>query len=232
MQNIIVNFNKLQKLINYQFKDEKLLELALTHPSSAKIVNNQVLEFLGDSVLNFIITSIITDKFGLAGDEGVLSKIKAYLVSKEFLVKIANQINLSDFLLISYGESITGGQKKDNALENAVEALIGAIYSDSGIEESRQFILHFWGEYIEIKNLDLEKVSSSFDPKSKLQEIIYKKYKKYPIYNLINVEINKFDHVFEVEAYIEDLNLRQKAKGKNKKEAEKACAKIILELLS
>ncbi|MFO1129815.1 MAG: ribonuclease III [Rickettsiales bacterium] len=230
MQNNILNIAKLQKLIQYEFKDESLLQLAMTHPSLGR-VNYEVLEFLGDSVLNFIITTEIIKKFSLNSHEGILSKIKSYLISKEFLVQIANELNLFEFLQISYGESITNGQKKDNALENATEALIGAIYLDSSIEKAREFVLHFWGKYIDIKNLDLEIAGKSFDPKSKLQELIYKQYKKYPIYTLVNVQINKFEHIFEVELYIEDMNLKIKAIGKNKKDAEKHAAKEGLEYL-
>ena len=221
------NINAFEKIINYSFKKKEILVSALLHPSflkEKKINKNSIvyeferLEFLGDRVLGLAIASLIFKKFKKL-DEGGLSKKLSYLVQKNFLYKISNNLNLEKILKYSF-------KKKNNKLNisifaDAVEALIGSIYLDGGYKASLKFIDKYWGPYLNIKT------SSFQDPKTKLQEISQQKFKKLPEYKLSEKKGPSHSPTFTVT--LKALNLNQiKAKGSSIREAEKNAAIIAL----
>lgn len=215
--------------IDYNFSDEKLLEEALTHPSLSKEdrakPNYQRLEFLGDKVLSLVIGDFLIRRYR-SESEGDLSKRQAALVSGETLSAIAVEIGVDEVIKISKGEKNLGGATNKRNLENALEALIGAIYSDSGYDAAKNFIMKFWRDYLE-KNLTPPK-----DPVSQLQELVQLRTKQLPEY--FTQKSGGFDHSpnFSSTIKIVGLNLEFSAEGKSKKEAQKEVAKIALEFLT
>jgi ribonuclease-3 len=219
----------LLKKINYQFKNQHLLQQALTHPSlinskENKVLSYERLEFLGDKVLSLIIGEYLIKKFPNES-EGLLSKRHANLVSGNTLSLIAHQIELPIFLKISRGEKKIGGNLNNNNLENALEALIGAIYLDSDYLITQKIILNLWQSYFD------ENIVIKIDPITELQEIIQGKTKKTPIY--ITEKKGGQDHqpIFSSKLIIEGLDNQFYAEGNSKKIAQKNVAKIALDFL-
>ena len=216
---ILKNF---QNNIFYQFKDISLLEEAITHPSFStknNTNNYQRLEFLGDTVLGLVIAEILIKKYP-QDNEGNLSKKKAYLVSGEALSKIATQINIGDIIKLSEGEKSMGGKENKRILENVCEALIGAIYLDSDLQNCQKFINHNWQEII--NNIqDLPQ-----DPVSLLQELTQAKLKKLPIYETIQTGGNSHQPLFTSTVIID--NKKHQATGSSKKEAQKNVATLAI----
>ena len=223
------NFKKFCTHILHDFNNENLLEEALTHPSlskeNKKKPNYPRLEFLGDKVLSLVIGECLMKKYPHEM-EGVLSKRQACLVSGEALAEIALKIGLDEVLQVSRGEKNLGGTTNKRNLENALEALVGAIYLDSNYEGARKFILNFWSDFLE-KNVTPPK-----DPVSELQELVQLKSKQLPQY--LTVKSGGSDHspLFISTVKIEHENLEFSAEGKSKKEAQKEVSKIALEHLS
>lgn len=214
----------LQK-INYNFNNDKLLEEAITHPSfnnNKKVkFNYQRLEFLGDKVLSLIIADFLISNFPNES-EGDLSKRHAYLVSGEVLSEIASNIEIEKILKVSKGESNLGGKSNKNNLENALEAIVGAIYLDSNYEEARIFVLNHWAEFLQ-KN-----AKPPQDPVSKLQEIVQEKSKQLPIYQIERHGGNEHEPIFQATVSISYLDSSFEAIGKSKKEAQKNAAILAL----
>lgn len=220
-----MNFNNFLQRISYQFQDIKLLDEALTHPSLSKEnkdkPNYQRLEFLGDKVLSLVISEFLIKKYPSEA-EGDLSKRHAALVSGEFLSQLALEIGVEEVLQLSLGEKKLGGKTNKRNLENALEALIGAIYFDSDYENTRNFILRFWHEYLE------KDITPPKDPVSELQELVQLETKQLPEY--IIVKSGGLDHApnFIARVKIPLKNLEFEASGKSKKEAQREVAKIAL----
>ncbi|MGB2009759.1 MAG: ribonuclease III, partial [Cycloclasticus pugetii] len=172
--------SRLQKKINTIFDDHALLEQALTHRSISKN-NNERLEFLGDAILGFIIADAIYEKFP-AADEGVMSRLRAHLVNGESLANIAKMLQLSDELVLGPGEMKSGGKHRASILSDAVEALIGAMYKDKGLNETRSWVLTVFKTQLDSLSLD----TASKDPKTQLQEYLQARGIAVPRYNVIS----------------------------------------------
>ncbi len=221
----------LQNNINYTFYSLELLELALMHPSlKAKAQYTQSyerLEFLGDSLLNFIISEKLFTDFSNYS-EGKLSKLRMSLVCRDTLAKVASDIELSKFLLLDAGEEMMGGRSNPKNLENAMEALIAAIYLDSkekeGIVKISAIILQLWSKYLK-KDIEIEA-----DPKTALQEFAHKHLSTTPNYKLQETYGPAHDLNFKVILELKGQKPSQ-ALGKNKKSAEKAAAIDMLKKL-
>jgi ribonuclease III len=214
------------KKIHYQFHNQALLDEALTHPSFAKKSNQnnyQRLEFLGDAVLGLTIAEILINKYPQA-NEGELSKRQAYLVSGEALSQVAQKIGIGEVIKFSEGEKTIGGKTNKRNLENACEALIGAIYLDSGLADCQKFILQNWQETID-QNQEPPK-----DPVSFLQEIVQSKSKKLPVYTIEKISGDSHQPLFQ--AIVEFDNKKYQAEGFSKKEAQKNVAVLAVEDLS
>jgi ribonuclease III len=226
------SINSLEELLEYRFKDQNLLLQALTHRSfvneheGGDLRNNESLEFLGDAVLGFIISSRIFQHYPDL-TEGELSKIKAYLVSAANLVQLAEQIRLGDFVRLSRGEEKTGGRTKRAIAVDAYEAIIGAIYLDGGVQAASDFV----GRQIDgfLESLDLKQLTYG-DFKSALQEFLHNVGRPEPLYRVVD-EIGP-DHrkTFVVQVIIHDEVIAESS-GRTKKEAQQSAARLALERL-
>ena len=212
---------ELEKVLNYTFKNKDILKEALTHRSynpHPHGVNNERLEFLGDSVLGMVVAgqlyNLLSEK-----EEGVLSKIKANLVSRKNLYFWAKKLSLGKYLLLGQGEISSGGRERASILSNAVEALLGAIYLDGGFEEVSKVILTwFKTQKIEV---DLQ------DYKSVLQEYMQKLGKMVPDYEIVETIGPEHDKIFTAVVYEQGVELGR-GKGHNKKAAHQDAAKNAL----
>lgn len=195
---------ELQRRIAYQFQAPALLERALTHRSFANeflnenVQSNEALEFLGDSVLGFTVSSWIFESFPLL-DEGKLSKIKAYLVSARTLARRAEALGLGQFLRLNRGEEKTGGRAKKALMVDAYEAIIAAIYLDGGLESAVTFIKREL--YHDLKNLNIEDLSAT-DYKSALQEYLQAVSLPAPEYIVIETSGPEHERIFRIELRI------------------------------
>ncbi len=220
-------YEELENIINYKFKNKKLLLEALTHPSLSfdkkkKRFNYERLEFLGDSILSFVIIEYLFKKHP-DETEGELSKRKAFLVGKNTLYEIAKKLSLGKFMILSFGEENCGGRENINNLENLVESLIGAIYLDSNFENVKNFILNFW------TRLDEEKIKPPEDPKTELQNWSQKYFKKLPKYTVVDIGDSK-SPCFLVKLEICNYNPIEDT-GHSIKEVEEKLAKKMLKII-
>ena len=226
MVDFIQQITGLENALNYKFKNLTLLKEALSHPSlkqhDSTIANYERLELLGDSILGFLVTEMIFNNF-LFYEEGSIAKIKAYVVSRETIVKVAETLRLSDYILMTAGEEKSGGKSNQNNIENVMEALLAAIYLDSDIHQVRKIVQDLWFEYIE--NIDF----NSIDPKSSLQEWVHQKNYGTPSYKVINKEGPVHSPVFTVQVIVGQH--KQTATGKSIKEAEKEAARRLMNKL-
>ena len=218
-------FKALEDALNYSFKNENLITEALTHKSYKKPYNNERLEFLGDAVLDLIVGEYLFKKFKNE-DEGILSKIRASLVNEKGFTKLAQNINLGDSIFISLAEENNGGRSKPSLLSNAFEAVIGAIYLESGLVITSKIVV----ELIEksYDNIDLNSLSKDF--KTALQELTQADYGETPNYKMIRAFGP--DHKKEFEIAVELQNkIISTAIGRSKKEAQQKAANIALKKL-
>ncbi len=219
------HFKALEKALNYKFKRDDLITEALTHKSYKKAYNNERLEFLGDAVLDLIVGEYLFKKFPNE-DEGVLSKIRASLVNEKGFTKLANNINLGDSLLISGAEENNNGRTKPSLLSNAFEAVIGAIYLESGLEVTANIAIKLIEEAYE--SIDLNSLSKDF--KTALQELTQADFGETPNYKLVRAFGP--DHKKEFEIAVELQNrIIASAQGRSKKEAQQKAAQIALQRL-
>lgn len=217
----------LQQRIAYAFKDESLLQTALTHSSYANekgraVKFNERLEFLGDAVLSIIVSDYLFHKFRLP--EGELTKLRASLVCEKTLALFASSILLGEALLLGRGEEMGGGRSRPSVCSDAFEALIAAIYLDGGMQAAKDFVLPFV-----VDTLD-EHASPFEDYKTLLQEIIQQNPEEKLRYVLAGEEGPDHDKRFVVEVHL-NSNVIGKGEGRSKKEAEQQAAKKALELM-
>jgi ribonuclease-3 len=212
----------LEAVIGYRFRDPSLLKQALSHKSFASEsgtgVYNERLEFLGDSVLAAVVAHQLFAEYP-DEPEGTLSKKKSLLVSRPSLAAWAEEIGLGAHLLLGVGEETTGGRTRQSLLANALEALLGAMYLDGGYDAAAGFIRSWCSR----KHRDLLET----DHKSRLQELLQKKHKTPPTYELTSADGPDHDKTFSVLVRIGQRELGRGA-GKNKKEAEQAAARDAL----
>jgi ribonuclease-3 len=223
--------DKLEKSIFYKFKKEDFLKEALTHRSylnenpSWRFSHNERLEFLGDAVLELIVTEILFAKYPNY-DEGRLTSFRAALVNYQMLAEISKNMNLEDFLLLSKGESKDTGRARDVILANAIEALIGAIYLDGGYEKVKSFVEKF--VMIELEEVVTKELYR--DAKSLLQEKTQASLKITPIYKVLSEEGPDHKKTFNVGVYLEN-KLIAMGQGPSKQDAEVEAAKKALQEL-
>ena len=218
----------LQKSLKYEFNDLKLLNTALTHKSYANeidppIKNNERFEFLGDSVLDLIVSDYMVRKYDNLA-EGSLSKIRAAVVNEGCLAKLAQDINLGQYLLLGKGEHISGGRQKISILADAYEALVGAVFYDSNLQSVSEVFLSKLSTEI-----DIYKNTLSFrDYKSDLQEYTQGMFSCIPTYQVVGEMGPDHDKRFNIEIIVCN-KIEGVGFGKSKKEAEQKAAKIALE---
>ena len=208
-----------QETIKYEFRNKSHLLEAITHrtyanESKKKMKYNQRLEFLGDSVLSLIMSDYLFRKYNTS-KEGLLSKVKSSLVSQKSLSDISKELKLGNFLLLGHGEEASGGRYRDNMLEDLFEAIVGAIYLDSGITNATRFVMMAYRN--RLNNLDIDNFDKDY--KTIFQELIQKKHKTSPIYKSYEFHDENNHEMFKAELYVNDKNFATGI-GKSKKEAE------------
>ncbi|MEM7561823.1 MAG: ribonuclease III [Pseudomonadota bacterium] len=221
-----MNPEKFQSLTGYLFKKQALLEQALTHRSFSRQRNNERLEFLGDSILNLIISNHIYHRFGNS-DEGDLSRLRASLVKADTLAEVARNIGLGEFIHLGGGEMKSGGHRRSSILSDALEAVIAAVYLDSDYAQTEKMLLHIFQS-------QLEAVSSGRilkDPKTRLQEYLQAKQIDLPDYQVEKTTGKSHDQVFTVRCDIPNLDLTFKGSGSSRKKAEQQAAQKALKKL-
>ncbi len=215
-------FSDLEKVLNYTFRDKNILREALTHKSYAAEFrhnkDNERLEFLGDSVLGLVVAAYLY-KLLDAKEEGVLSKIKANLVSRRNLYFWGQNLKLGEYMFLGQGEIASGGRQRQSILSNAMEAVVGAVYLDGGFDAAKDLIL---------KWLETQKIEADGgDYKSVLQEYLQKRGKGAPEYDVVSTVGPEHDKTFTVRVTLLGRELGR-GKGHNKKAAQQAAAKEAL----
>lgn len=221
----------LQTALGYTFKNQKLLNKALTHKSYANeidvpVKHNERFEFLGDSVLDLIISEYMVREFGDLA-EGTLSKIRAAVVNEGGLAELARKLDLGSYLLLGKGENLSGGRKKPSILANSYEALVGALFFDSDLGTVSRVLMPTL-----ISEIDKCKHSWNFrDYKSDLQEYTQSKLTCIPVYEVVGETGPDHDKRFEIKVTVRD-EVRGTGSGRSKKEAEQNAAQIALGIFS
>ena len=229
-------FEPLERILGYRFRDRGLLEHALTHRSrvhedaSGGVIDNESLEFLGDSILGFVIADMLFREFP-QHNEGQKSKLKASIVSATSLGRLGERIGLGDYLILGRGEEKTGGRQKLALVADGYEALIAAIYLDGGIDPVRAFIeRQFDGLIDEARRMGAHATFTE-DYKSALQEWLQSHDRGLPVYRLAAEVGPAHRRRFEVEVLVNGQPVAR-AEGKSKKEAAQAAAKEALTILN
>jgi ribonuclease-3 len=214
--------DKLCKKLGYQFDNPTLLEIALSHRSIGKN-NNERLEFLGDSVIGYVMAEELYQRFN-EDNEGNLSRYRSLLVKGDTLASIARQMELGQYLRLGGGELKSGGFRRASILADAMEAIIGAITLDSNIDQARQCILLWYKKRLDnIQTLDLK------DPKTRLQEQLQAKKFDLPHYKVISINGKEHAQIFQVDCCVQELNLTISAEGSSRRAAEQKSAELMLE---
>lgn len=210
-----------EEIINYKFRNKNLITLALTHSSFANehhqgnLANNERLEFLGDAVLELVSSEFLFSHYNKL-HEGDLTKLRASLVCEPTLAACAREMGLGEYLLLGKGEAMTGGRERDSILSDAMEAVIGAIYLDSGFANAKEHILRFVLSDIEHRQL-------FFDSKTILQEMIQGKTTEAIRYQMVKEEGPDHNKKFTAAVYLGEKELAQ-GSGRTKKASEQAAA--------
>jgi len=211
--------------IPYRFDNPALLDLALTHRSAGK-VNNERLEFLGDSILSAVISARLFDLMD-DNDEGGLSRLRARVVRGETLAKTAAGLNLGNFIHLGEGEMKSGGFNRNSILADALEAVLGAIYLDGGYESCAAAILHIFDAEI----ASLPDASELKDPKTRLQEWLQGHGYSLPEYSLLSEEGPPHKKRFQVQATETSTGISATGNGSSRQKAEQDAAAIALEFI-
>lgn len=217
--------NRLQRRIGYTFTDTTLLSLALTH-RSASGNHNERLEFLGDSILSFVVADDLYHRFPNV-DEGDMSRMRATLVRGNTLAELGREFELGDVLQLGPGELKSGGFRRDSILADAVEAIIGAIYLDSSLETVRGIVLSWYKQRLET----IQPGANQKDPKTRLQEFLQGRRKPLPAYNVTKVQGEAHNQQFTVECEVTGLDRPVVGKGSSRRKAEQAAAELALQKL-
>jgi ribonuclease-3 len=218
--------SSLEEVIGYKFSDKELLSEALTHKSHATESGspryNERLEFLGDSVLGLVVSYYLFLK-NPSEDEGFLSKTKSAIVSRANLARWAEALGLGHHINLGAGEHLSGGSRRHSILANAVEAVLGAVYLDGGLGHVEKLVIP-WLESQAPEKLDV-------DHKSGLQELIQKRHKRPPDYEIVSESGPEHEKLFTVRVHLGKKTLGV-GSGKNKKEAQQAAAKNAMDYLA
>ena len=202
-----------------------MLEQALRHRSAGK-PHNERLEFLGDSILGFVISTMLYDLYPKA-NEGDLTHIRSVLVRESTLASIARENNLGDLLLLGPGEMKTGGHRRDSILADTVEAIIAAVYLDAGLKPCQDLVNNWFGDRLQ----NVNGKSASKDPKTRLQEWLQSKQHALPEYQLVQAQGSDHEREFEVQCLLQQLNIQTIGNGSSVKTAEADAAfKALIQL--
>ncbi|MDY7116625.1 ribonuclease III [Halomonas sp. SSL-5] len=217
--------NAFSRRLGHDFGDDSLLELAMTHRSFGG-QNNERLEFLGDSIVNFVIAEALFRRFPEAR-EGQLSRLRARLVKGQTLAELAREMSFGEHLRLGSGEMKSGGHRRESILADAVEAIIGAIYLDAGMEAVRARILSWYA--VRLEEISLQDTQK--DPKTRLQEFLQSRQVPLPRYEVVNVEGEAHAQTFTVECHVELLDDHTTGIGASRRHAEQQAAEMALKQL-
>ncbi len=213
----------LQTRITYSFTQPALLQQALTHRSFSA-TNNERLEFLGDSVLNFIIAHQLFNLFPHL-PEGDLSRLRAKLVREASLAEIATDLNLGDALKLGEGELKSAGWRRPSILADALEAIVGAVYLDGGFDAAQQVVALLYRD--KLQTIDPKAIDK--DAKSQLQEYLQSKKMDLPEYQVVSIEGEAHAQTFTVQCFIKKLKLTTTGVGTSRRVAEQQAAKLAMD---
>ena len=215
----------LYKCLGYTFANEANIVEALTHRSASK-QHNERLEFLGDAILGMVIAKALYQRFPKQ-PEGKLTRMRSSLVKGDTLAEVAREFALGELLLLGPGELKSGGFRRDSILADAVEAIIGAIYLEAGMEKCETLVLDWFAPRLEA--LDPEAVSK--DDKTRLQEYLQSNKHPLPLYEVTEIKGKSHDQTFYVECNVEGLKKAVVGKGNSRRRAEQKAAKQAFEKL-
>jgi len=222
---VIKKSEVLSERLGLRFNNPQLFTNALTHRSAGSR-NNERLEFLGDSILGFVIAHQLYNIFPSA-PEGVLSRLRASLVNQTSLAELARKHDLGDYLLLGSGELKSGGFRRDSILSDALEAIIGALFIDQGMDACQQWLVGLFQEKLQALSLD----NWQKDPKTQLQELMQSRKVDLPEYTLMSMSGLGHEQTFKVKCTISLSNEFCIGVGVSRKKAEQAAAEQMLELL-
>lgn len=216
----------LQQRLGHKFADPELLELALTHRSRGAR-NYERLEFLGDSILGFVIANWLYQQFS-EQSEGKLSRMRSSLVRKETLAQVARELELGDHLILGEGELKSGGFRRASILADAIESIIGALYLDSGLATAEKFIRSHFAELMTATTV----TTNLKDAKSRLQEAMQKRSMSLPSYTIVATSGQQHQQKFTVSCKLNELPLEAEASARSRRSAEQKSAALVLEQLN
>jgi ribonuclease III len=218
--------DRIAQALGYPFRKPQLLRQALTHRSHS-VPNNERLEFLGDSVLNFVVARRLYAHFPRLS-EGELSRLRANLVNQGSLFEVADSLHLGDAILLGEGELKSGGFRRPSILADALEALFGAVFLDGGFEAAEKTIGELFAEKINA----LDPMAVAKDAKTKLQEWLQGRKIALPTYTVVETRGEAHDQTFLVECSVPKLNLKAMGTGASRRAAEQIAAAEVLALVS
>jgi ribonuclease III len=217
--------NILQKKLGHTFNDESMLIRALTH-RSAGARHNERLEFLGDSLLSMVIADALFHRFPKV-NEGDMSRMRATLVREKTLAELAREFELGEYLILGPGELKSGGYRRESILADAVEALIGAVYLDTDIEQMRTMLLSWYEDRLN----DIQPGIDQKDPKTRLQELLQGKRKSLPTYTVVDVIGEAHNQKFTVHCQIDGVPEPVVGIGTSRRKAEQSAAEHALDIM-
>lgn len=220
-----VEVDKLEKIFHLKFSNLKLLECALTHRSRS-LENYERLEFLGDSVLGFVVAEDLYHRFPGA-PEGKLSRMRSSVVRKETLAQVARSLKLQEYLQLGEGELKSGGFNRESILSDTLEAIIGAVYLDQGLDVAKAFIHHQFEEVLG----RLTANSIYKDSKSRLQEYLQQRGEPVPSYDIVTVSGEPHDQTFEIACRVSVSAELHTGVGSSRRSAEQRAARRALDSL-
>lgn len=215
----------LKKSLDYEFQNIQLLEHALTH-RSAPGVNNERLEFLGDAVLDFVVSEAVYSQRPDAS-EGTLSRLRSSLVKDTMLADLSTRLGIGDHLILGSGEKKSGGYRRASILADALEAVFGAVYLDSGFDEARRVIHNAYAGRLDA----IPDSAGQRDPKTRLQELMQSRKIALPEYRVEKVDGKAHDQIFSVSCTIGHLDASTTGQGSTRREAEQESAQRMLAAL-
>lgn len=216
----------LEKTLQYRFEDQGLFARALTH-RSAKGRNNERLEFLGDAVLDFVISEALF-RLRPQADEGDLSRLRSALVKDSTLAAIAAELEIGEHLILGSGERKAGGHRRQSILADALEALFGAIYLDAGFTATKSVIDRIYAERLQ----SLPDANELRDPKTRLQEWLQARKLALPVYELVEVTGQDHKQRFSVKCTVEEKSQTTRGESASRRSAEQQAARRMLEILA
>ena len=221
----IDRYARLSQRLGYQFSNVELLQQALTHRSAAK-QHNERLEFLGDAVLGMVVAQALFKRFPTV-PEGKLTRMRSTLVKGDTLAELGREADVGELLKLGPGELKSGGHRRSSIIADAMEAILGAIYLEAGLDTTAEVILRLWQSRID----KLDPTEHPKDAKTRLQEFLQSRKLPLPVYEVVDISGKDHDQTFVVHCQIESLGKPMKGTGTSRRKAEQQAARNALEKL-